>query len=77
MAKHTGTPQVTVSYLNVYSAPCSRFGDGQCDVYVVDDTSGYDGEPCACSCHSGWSDCPEDTVANVAAWHAEQWRLFG
>lgn len=77
MAKHTGTPQITVSDRSIYSAPCSRYGDGQCDGFVYDDTNEYDGETCSCSCHTAHTDCPEDTVANVAAWHAEQWRLFG
>ena len=77
MAKHTLTPTITVSYNSVISAPCSRGGDGQCDGYIYDETSEHDGEVCACSCHSGWDDCPTGTVAEVAEWHAKEWKMFG
>lgn len=77
MAKHTGIPQITEVYGHYLSAECSRYGDGQCDGLINDPTGEYDGEECACSCHKEHTDCPQDTIANVAAWHAEQYRLFG
>lgn len=77
MAKHTGTPQITVSDQSIYSAECSRYGDGQCDGYVNDPTGEFEGAVCACGCHSALTDCPMDSLGSVAAWHAEQWRLFG
>lgn len=78
MAQHIGTPKAHRSYDRAFSAACSKYGDGQCDGIIPDsDGEEFMGEDCACDCHSGWGDCPLDSISAVAAWHAEQHRLFG